>query len=74
MNIETGIFTTVTSGYYIINYSAFADVHSRETTTMYLHHNGARLQESSIAFALIMGSESDWIRAQGSRTVVSNTH
>jgi len=70
MNIETGVFTTVTSGYYIINYSAFADVHARESTTMYLHHNGARLQESSIAFALIMGSDDDWIRAQGSRTVI----
>ena len=72
MNIETGVFTTVTSGYYIINYSAFADVHGRGSTSMYLHHNGTIVPESSIATSLIMGDQdNDWIRAQGSRTVVS---
>ena len=41
MNIETGVFTTVTSGYYIVTFSAHADVHARDSTDMYLFHNGA---------------------------------
>merc|ERR1719151_9941 len=71
MNIETGVFTTITSGYYIITFSAFADVHGRGSTSMYLHHNGTIVPESSIATSLIMGDQdNDWIRAQGSRTVI----
>ena len=46
MNIETGVFTTVTSGFYIVTYSASVGVYAGESTNMYLHHNGVQLEES----------------------------
>merc|ERR1711934_1040280 len=36
MNIETGVFTTVTSGYYIVTFSAHVKVQPGEYTEMYL--------------------------------------
>jgi len=49
MNIETGVFTTVTSGYYIVTYSASVAVRAGEITYMYLYHNGVQLEESSFS-------------------------
>ena len=46
MNIETGVFTTVTSGHYIITYSGTVVVDAGEFTNMYLYHNGVKLEES----------------------------
>ena len=46
MNIETGVFTTVTSGYYIVTYSANAFLNSGDVTAMTLYHNGVYLAES----------------------------
>ena len=70
INIETGVFTTITSGYYIITFSgSVALVGAGESTVMYLHHNGAPVEESRCVTA--MGGSVDRIQDQVSRTVVS---
>ena len=71
MNIETGVFTTVTSGYYIITYSATVDVHPGEYTQLWLFHNGVQLEEGQFATDMHVGDIGDYIFDQGSRTVVT---
>ena len=39
MNIKTGVFTTVTSGYYIITFSGYVEVLPGDYTQMWLYHN-----------------------------------
>ena len=68
MNIETGVFTTVTSGYYIITVSGIATVHAGFYSDLFLYHNGVPVQESQFATSLSGG---EFIFEQGSRTVVS---
>merc|ERR1712210_155464 len=70
MNIETGVFTTVTSGYYIVTFSAYVAVHAGEYTDMYLYHNGVQLEESRFGTSMFVGSGDDYIYDQGSRTVI----
>ena len=71
MNIETGVFTTVTSGYYIITFSAYALVHVEENTAMWLYHNGVQVEESNFYTSVQVGSGGYYIADQGSRTVVN---
>ena len=72
MNIETGVFTTITSGYYIITFSgSVALVGAGESTVMYLHHNGVKVEESEFQTSMHVGASGDYIWNQGSRTVVS---
>ena len=71
MDIKTGVFTTVTSGYYIITFSGNAYVEPGEYTEMWLHHNGVRVEESQIVTSMLVGDSGDAIGGQGSRTVVS---
>ena len=68
MNIETGVFTTVTSGYYIVTYSANVNVLPGEYTNMWLYHNGVA-QEASCSWTVERGG--DFIDDQSSRTLVS---
>merc|ERR1712212_654443 len=70
MNIETGVFTTVTSGYYIVTFSGFADVHVEESTTMYLYHNGVQVEESLFETRMGVGGSGNYMFDQGSRTVI----
>ena len=71
MNIETGVFTTVTSGYYIITFSAYAKVKIFSGTVMSLYHNGVEVEESGYQmFLWAGGSAEDFIWDQGSRSVV----
>merc|ERR1712130_348820 len=70
MNIETGVFTTVTSGYYIVTFGGTVYVHSGEFTVMYLYHNGVQLEESEFHTRMQVGSGDDYITDQGSRTVI----
>merc|ERR1712154_53102 len=70
MNIERGVFTTVTSGYYIVTYSASVDVYADDWTDTYLHHNGVKVQESHFGTYSNVGSGNDMRRDQGSRTVI----
>ena len=65
MNIETGVFTTVTSGYYIITFSGSVLVGAGGYTVMFLYHNGVRVDES--VFNTSMKGEGE---DQASRTVV----
>ena len=48
MNIETGVFTAVTSGYYISTFSCIPQVTTGagDSTQMWLYHNEARVTES----------------------------
>ena len=61
MNIETGVFTTVTSGYYIITFSAYAQVQAREYTRMYFNHNGGFMEESLFVTSMFVGDSKDII-------------
>jgi len=70
MNIETGVFTTVTSGYYIVTYSASVLIRAGESTYMYLYHNGVEVEESWFWTSMYLGSGDAYIADQGSRTVI----
>ena len=72
MNIETGVFTTVTSGHYIVTYSASADVHAGGSIYMHLYQNGIKLEESKSHTGMEHPENGDnFIFEQASRTVVS---
>ena len=71
MNIETGVFTTVTSGYYIVTFSANVDVHPGQHTNMFLYHNEVQVEESQFYTSMGVGSGDAFIYDQGSRTVVN---
>ena len=71
MNIETGVFTTVTSGYYVITFSGSVGVHAKEYTGMWLNHNGVQLWESRFVTSMYLGGGDAINQVQGSRTVVS---
>ena len=71
MNIQTGVFTAVTSGYYIITFSGETHVLPGEYTTMQLFHNEALVDGSHFESKMAVGSGEDYILDQGSRTVVS---
>merc|ERR1712010_280258 len=68
MNIETGVFTTVTSGYYIVTYSANALLNSGDVTAMTLYHNGVYLKESF--YQAEMEKSDGYSFDPGSRTVI----
>ena len=69
MNIETGVFTTVTSGYYIVTFSANSLLNSGDVTAMTLYHNGVYLAESF--YQAEMEKSDGYSFDPGSRTVVS---
>ena len=71
MNIETGVFTTVTSGYYIVTYSANVNVLPGEYTNMWLYHNGVAQEASRSWTDMNVGSDGNFIADQSSRTLVS---
>ena len=68
MDIATGVFTTMTSGYYIVTFGLTAFVDENEKTEIFIHHNGAFVDESEWA----SNGGSGWMQDQGSRTVVSS--
>merc|ERR1712233_144007 len=70
MNIETGVFTTVTSGYYIVTFGGTVYVHSGEFTVMYLYHNGVQLEESRFYTSMATGNGDNYIGDQASKTVI----
>ena len=66
---ESGSFTIITSGYYMITFSGHANVHPGQTNEMFLYHNDQRVEESRW---VTMGDYSgSYIIDQGSRTLVS---
>merc|ERR1711971_25604 len=70
MNIETGVFTTVTSGYYIVTFSGYVVLNFGETTDMWLGHNGVQVEESFLHAKCGLGSGDEFIYDQASRTVI----
>jgi len=70
MNIETGVFTAVSSGYYIVTYSGKVRVHPGEYTYMYLYHNEVQVQESIFVTYGDVGDSGSYIRDNGSRTMI----
>jgi len=70
MNIETGVFTTITSGYYVITFSGSVGVHAKEYTGMWLNHNGVQLWESRFVTSMYLGGGDAINQVQGSRTVI----
>ena len=71
VNIETGVFTTVTSGYYIITFSTIGIVSSGGEIAMWLYHNGVKVEESLFQTRMEVGDSGNYIYDQGSRTAVS---
>ena len=71
MNIETGVFTASTSGYYIITFSTIAIVSPGGEIIMWLYHNGAIVEESMFQTRMEVGDSGNFIYDQGSRTAVS---
>ena len=71
MNIETGVFTASTSGYYIITFSTIAIVSSGGEIIMWLYHNGVTVEESEFQTRMEVGDGGNYIYDQGSRTAVS---
>ena len=74
MNIETGVFTTGTTGYYIIPFSGGVQLRAAEIvpewTDTYLCHNGVQVEESHFESDMFMGDGTDFIIEQASKTVV----
>ena len=69
MDIETGVYTVLTSGYYIITYSASAVAYTEESTHMFIRVNNGYLSETTWESHLGYGSANQ-IYDQGSRTTV----
>ena len=66
---ESGSFTIITSGYYMITFSGHANVHPGQTNEMFLFHNDQRVEESRwVTMGAYSGS---YMIDQGSRTLVS---
>ena len=66
---ESGSFTIITSGHYMITFSGHANVHPGQRNEMFLYHNEQRVEESRwVTMAEYSGS---YIIDQGSRTLVS---
>ena len=71
MDITTGVFTAITSGHYIITYSASADLVPGKSIYISIYHNGNPVREGSWwSFLGAEGGISHMVD-QGSRTVVS---
>ena len=69
LNIETGTFTAVTSGYYMITFSATAGVEPGEYCNIWLYHSDYPVGESKWVTQSSSGN-SGVLWDQGSRTVV----
>ena len=74
MDITTGVFTAITSGHYIITYSASADLVPGKSIYISIHHNGNPVREGSWwSFLGPEGGISHMVD-QGSRTVVGSSY
>ena len=69
MDIKTGVYTVLTSGYYIITYSASAVAKTDESTHMFIRVNNDYLSETTWETNLGYGSTNQ-IYDMGSRTTV----
>ena len=74
-NLDSGIFTCLTPGYYTVSYSAYGKVGpSYGNIDMYLYKNGLEIPESAWYFSEDSGALNSDVRVGGSRIVVSNIY
>ena len=72
-NLDSGVFTCLTPGYYTVSYSAIGWVGpNNDYINMFLYKNGLEIPESVWDFGENSGSLNDNISVAGSRIVVSN--
>merc|ERR1712130_223934 len=69
MDIKTGVFTVLTSGYYTITFSASVRVRAGESAEMYINRNGELIEESRWLTMMASDGTASYIDDQGSRTV-----
>ena len=70
MDLATGTFTCLTGGYYTISFAAYHLLHLKESTNLFLYHNGERLDASS-GWQSNDNSAGAALAIQGGRTLVS---
>lgn len=70
LDLDSGIFTCITPGYYAVSFSAHAVVTSEGQQILYLYKNGAQLPESVWHFGTSTGIS---LGVTGSRMLVSKT-
>ena len=72
-NLDSGVFTCLTPGYYTVSYSAIGWVGpTNDYINMFLYKNGLEIPQSVWDFGENSGSLNDNISVAGSRIVVSN--
>ena len=72
-NLDSGVFTCLTPGYYTVSFSAYGIIGpSYGDIYMSLYKNGLEIPESVWDFGENSGSLNDNISVAGSRIVVSN--
>ena len=73
LDLESGIFTCFTPGYYTVSFSAYGNVGGIHATVqyLYLYKNGSRLDESICIFYTYDSAPTDHVGVTGSRIVVS---
>ena len=73
LDLESGVFTSSTEGYYTITFSYSVGVGPTELVYIYLYHNGNQVKESmwQVDLASMATNTGGQFWIQGSRTVVS---
>merc|ERR1719350_1626003 len=69
MDLATGTFTCLTGGYYTISFAAYHLLHLKESTNLFLYHNGERLAASS-GWQSNDNSAGAALAIQGGRTLI----
>merc|ERR1712181_62442 len=71
LDLDTGVFTCVTPGYYTVSFSAYSHVgHSFDSRVLCLYKNGIEVAESRWLLSTHSVDVNDWIAVTGSRIVI----
>ena len=74
-NLDSGIFTCLTPGYYTVSYSAIGWVGpNNDYINMFLYKNGLEMLESAWYFSQDTGAQNSDVGVVGSRILVSNIY
>ena len=74
LDLDSGVFSCVTPGYYTVSFSAYSHVgHSFDSRVLCLYKNGIEVAESRWMLSTHSSAVNDWIAVTGSRIVVSRT-
>ena len=72
LDLDSGVFTCVTPGYYTVSFSAYSHVGpSLDSKVLCLYKNGIEVAESRWLLSTHSVAVNDWIAVTGSRIVVS---